>query len=249
MEELGRRCELSRPETLVVFTPHGLCIEDRVSVSVAAIAAGYVDGENHVRIGMRFGVDVELAEAIGTEAVRDNVPVAEVGFREDGKPIEVFPMDWGVLVPMYFMGARWDQAPQVVVVCPDRALPRSALLAFGAATVKAAALVGRRIAIVCSADQGHGHSADGPYGLAPLSAPHDAAYCRAVSENALHRLLSWRNDRIEAAMTDSYWQTLMLHGALQMAPLVPELLAYEAPTYFGMACASFDAAPASKPFS
>ncbi len=41
-------------------------------------------------------------------------------------------------------------------------------------------------------------------------------------------------------MTDSYWQTLMLLGALKASPLKPELLSYEAPTYFGMACAAFE---------
>lgn len=240
MEELGRRCGRHRPETVVVLTPHGICIEGRVSVSIASVAAGTLDGENGVRIGMRFDVDLELAHAVSALASDALVPIAEVGYREDGSPIELFPMDWGVTVPMYFLGAQWAEAPRIVVACPDRALPRKTLVEFGRVTVAAAKSVGRRIAVVCSADQGHGHTSDGPYGFAPLSAQYDAAYCRAVADDALHRLLSWRNDRIEAALTDSYWQTLILYGALTASPLVPELLSYEAPTYFGMACASFD---------
>ncbi len=240
MTELGRRCELQRPETVVVYTPHGICIEGRISVSIADVSVGYVDGENGMRIGMRFDVDVELAKVLSQLAAEAGIPIAEVGYREEGTPAPLFPMDWGVIVPMYFLGAQWPAAPRIVVACPDRDLPRKALVEFGRATVAAAARLGRRIAVVCSADQGHGHSSDGPYGFAPLSAPHDAAYCRAVSDDALHRLLSWRNDRIEGALTDSYWQTLMLYGALMTARLRPQLLSYEAPTYFGMACASFD---------
>lgn len=246
MEELGRRCLDRLPDTLVVYTPHGVAIEGAISISVAAMAAGFVDGENGVRIGMRFDVDLELAEAVGRAASSLGVQVVEIGYEQAGRPIPVFPADWGVLVPLYFLGAQWVRPPKLVIVCPDRALPRRALMAFGRATVTAARDIGRRIGIVCSADQGHGHSADGPYGFAPQSAPHDRAYCRAVSDNALHRLLAWRNDRIEAAMTDSYWQTLMLHGALSLSSLQPELLSYEAPTYFGMACASFDPAPAMR---
>ena len=243
MEELGRRCRAVLPETLVVYTPHGLCIEERLSISVAGMAAGVVDGENGVRIGMRFDVDVELADAIARFAASDSIPVVEIGYDETRRPMPLFPLDWGVLVPLYFLGAKWSEPPRIVVVCPDRSLARRSLLRFGRASLWAARSIGRRIGIVCSADQGHGHSADGPYGFSAQSASHDRAYCSAVAENALHRLLSWRNDRIEAALTDSYWQTLMLHGALRESSLLPQLLSYEAPTYFGMACASFDPGP------
>lgn len=240
MEELGRRCKQARPETLVVFTPHGLCIEKNISLSFSVLGAGFVDGENGMRVGMRFLVDRELSEEVANEAAKREVPVAMVGYTKEGAPMPVFPLDWGVLVPAYFLGARWENPPRVIAACPDRALPRLKLIAFGEAVVHAAAKLGRRIAIVCSADQGHGHSAEGPYGFSPHSAPHDAAYCAAVRDNALERLLHWRNDRIDAAMTDGYWQTLMLLGALRAAPLQPELISYEAPTYFGMACAAFE---------
>lgn len=240
MEELGRRCRRSRPETLVVLTPHGLCVEHCVSVSVARVGYGHVDGENGVRVAMRFGVDAELAGGISAACEAGSVRTTEIGYTADGAPMPVFPLDWGVLVPAYFLGAQWDDAPQVVVACPDRSMPRADLVRFGECVVQAAAQVGRRVALVCSADLGHGHAEDGPYGYSPHSTTHDQAYCRAVRDGALARLLNWRNDRIEASLTDSYWQTLMLHGALTRSELAPELLSYEAPTYFGMACAAFD---------
>jgi aromatic ring-opening dioxygenase LigB subunit len=39
---------------------------------------------------------------------------------------------------------------------------------------------------------------------------------------------------------DSYWQMLMLHGALSVGTWKGEFLSYEAPTYFGMLCASYE---------
>ena len=41
------------------------------------------------------------------------------------------------------------------------------------------------------------------------------------------------------AKADSYWQMLMLHGALDGQNWTGEFLSYEAPTYFGMLCASY----------
>ena len=43
------------------------------------------------------------------------------------------------------------------------------------------------------------------------------------------------------ALADSFWQLLMLHGAIGDA-FEPELLSYEVPTYFGMLCAVYTTA-------
>ena len=48
------------------------------------------------------------------------------------------------------------------------------------------------------------------------------------------------------AKADSYWQMLMLHGALD-ATWRGEFLSYEAPTYFGMLCASYEPNGAQAP--
>src|SRR5262249_16568668 len=109
-------------------------------------------------------------------------------------------------------------------------------------TCRVASDTDKRVALICSADQGHGHHKDGPYGFAPTSASYDRAYCRAVANNDMGRMLYWRPDWIESALPDSYWQTVILHGALRTGSMGLELHSYEAPTYFGMACASSDPA-------
>ncbi len=237
---LGSRCQAAGPETIVVFTPHGLAIPGYVSVSVGRKAAGTVDGENGGRIASMFRIDGDLASEICISAATRNVPTVQAAFDRQGKPVEYLPLDWGALVPLWFMGARWDSVPEIVVVCPDRSLPRRNLIAFGRATADAAEKSPKRIALICSGDQGHGHGSDGPYGFARESASYDRAYCLAVAEGNIDRMIHWRSDWIEAAMPDSYWQTLMLHGVLQQVPMNPVMLSYEAPTYFGMACVAYE---------
>jgi aromatic ring-opening dioxygenase LigB subunit len=238
MRELGRRYRATGAETLVVLTPHGLAVEGHACVSVARTAFGEFAGENGASLSGGFPVDVELAEAIAVAAGELTVSVVRAAYDDERTPIEVFPLDFGALIPLYFL-CDGAPSPRVVVVCPARDMPRRQLVDFGRAVVDAATSIGRRIAIVCSADQGHGHDAAGPYGLSPHSPGYDRAYCRAIRDGDLGRLLSWRNDWIDAALPDSYWQTLMLYGALAVAPMRSMLLSYEAPTYFGMVCAEF----------
>ena len=49
-------------------------------------------------------------------------------------------------------------------------------------------------------------------------------------------------DLVERAAADSWWQLLMLHGALGNG-WRSELLSYEAPSYYGMLCAAFTPGP------
>ncbi len=59
-----------------------------------------------------------------------------------------------------------------------------------------------------------------------------------VRENRLAHLLEIDPNFVVTAQADSWWQMLVLHGATDEA-FDSELLSYEAPTYFGMLCASF----------
>ena len=62
-----------------------------------------------------------------------------------------------------------------------------------------------------------------------------------VGEERLGDLLGFDASFVEAAKADSFWQLLMLHGALETgANWRSELLSYEAPTYFGMLCATYE---------
>ncbi|MEP6754348.1 MAG: extradiol dioxygenase, partial [Chthonomonadales bacterium] len=55
----------------------------------------------------------------------------------------------------------------------------------------------------------------------------------------LHEMLNWHQSWIDGALTDAYWQTLVLHGISEVVRLKPSVKSYEAPTYFGMLTAEF----------
>ncbi len=87
--------------------------------------------------------------------------------------------------------------------------------------------------LIASADHGHGHTPDGPYGFAAESKPYDERISELIATNRLGELVPVDPAWAVAAKADSFWQLLMLHGALGDA-FEPELLSYEVPTYFGM---------------
>ena len=133
-----------------------------------------------------------------------------------------------------------DRLPQVqaVVVSPARDLPLSDHVRAGRALARAAEASGKRVALVASADHGHAHDPEGPYGFDPAAAKYDERIVRLVQENRLGGVLELDPAFVDAAKADSWWQLAMLHGALGTA-WTGTFLSYETSTYFGMLCAAY----------
>jgi aromatic ring-opening dioxygenase LigB subunit len=126
----------------------------------------------------------------------------------------------------------------VVAVSPARDRPPEEHVRAGRALARAAGESGKRVALIASADHGHAHDASGPYGFDPAAAEYDAQIGRLVRDNRLAGLLELEPAFVDAAKADSWWQLLMLHGALADG-WQGEFLGYEASTYFGMLCAAY----------
>ena len=233
MRELGRRITALDIDLLVIVTPHGQLYQDAVTLSFCATAAGSTDGGE-----IETAVDIDFAAEWRLFAQAFNVPI--IGLIGEN-PSDPFPLDWGVTIPYAFFSTRELPIP-IVVACPDRALPRETLVRCGEALAMAAEQSDKRIALVASADQGHGHSEFGPYGLSTTSKDYDLRMQSAIERDALIELMDWDESWVESALPDSLWQTLFILGAQRHVTLVPEFLAYEVDDYFGMLCAAFQMA-------
>ena len=238
MEELGRRHAAARPDATIVATPHGIHVDGQFAVVRSATLEGDAGEWTAVDTHLATPGDPELAGACLAELHRAGLPGVGVTFGSSAFAASTMPLDWGALIPLWFMGGRADPPIPAVVVSSSRDRSPADHVAAGSALARAAASSGKRVAFVASADHGHGHDPDGPYGFAPESEAYDERIVELVRTSRLGDLLAVDISFAEAALADSLWQMLMLHGALGEA-FAAELLSYEAPTYFGMLCAAF----------
>ena len=232
LEEIGRRFAAAAPETIVVVTPHNVHVSGHFAVVDAATVAGSLAEWGEPERTLQRPVDRRLAATLVSKA--RPLSIVSISYGGNDASAATAPMDWGTQIPLSFL----PELP-VVVVSParDRALAEHE--ALGRAIAAAAAET--RVALVASADHGHAHDPDGPYGFDPAAAAYDERVVELVRENRLGEL-DGLAELVEAAKADSLWQLAVLHGALG-AGFDVELLAYEAPTYFGMLCAAY--APAA----
>lgn len=217
LREAGRRLGAAAPEAVVVLTPHNVHVEGHFAVVTAA------------RVG-DAETDRTLAADVLDALRADGLPAVGVSYGGNDPAEAEMPIDWGTEIPLTFL-----RAPRAVVVSPARDRPLEEHVRAGAALARACE--GRSVAVVASADHGHAHAADGPYGFDPAAADYDALVQSLLREGRLDR---WPElaALVSAAKADSLWQLAILHGALGDGYRA-ELLAYEAPTYYGMAVAVF----------
>jgi len=238
MVELASLMKRQNPETIVLATPHNVRLEAKIGVVTTEFTEGYIQ-ENNKSVELRCSCDRELAKSILEEARKSKLPVVGVNYGTSEGPASCMPMDWGTLIPLWFLVGRGNDDLKVVIVTPSREIPLEELVSFGEVISEVTAASEKRVAFVASADQGHAHRADGPYGYNPASAEFDQLVKEAVQRNDLRSLLNLSSEFVDNAKPDSLWQLAILQGVLEHSQLVGRLLSYQVPTYYGMLCAAF----------
>jgi aromatic ring-opening dioxygenase LigB subunit len=249
LEELGRRFDAAAPEATVVLTPHGIHVEGAMAVVTSGTLAGelreggatrgaFDPGAGTRAVSLKVRTDRDLAQACLGALRAGGIAAVGVSYGGNDAATATFPMDWAVLVPLFFMGK--DRVP-AVAVAPARDMPFEAHVRAGEALRGAIERSGKRVALIASCDHAHTHDEKGPYGFSPAARTFDAKVVDIVRRGDLGALLGIEPQLIADAKPDSYWQMLMLHGALGDGGWRAELLSYEAPTYFGMLCAAYAA--------
>jgi aromatic ring-opening dioxygenase LigB subunit len=235
MYTMGEHLQALNPDVIVIANPHGFRVQNAMSISIAerAVADWSADAK------LEFEMDPSLANAIADKADEMNVPVVRYIYGASGGPECFIPLDWGAVVPLYFMGHRFTRKPKIVHLSPMRLLPFLTHYEFGRAIGRALQESDARVAFIASADQGHAHDSNGPYGFDPASARYDSWMQDVIRPNNLDQLLSADPQLVEEGKPDSLWPTLILAGLLKEHPMVARLLSYEVDVYFGILCAEF----------
>jgi aromatic ring-opening dioxygenase LigB subunit len=235
MREMGEHLEALNPEVIVIVNPHGFRVQNALSISIAEHATA--DWSPEVKLD--FEMDSTLAKLIADKATEVNVPIVRYIYGASGGPECYIPLDWGAVVPLYFLGYRFATQPKLVHVSPMRHLPLATHYEFGRALGSVLKASEQRIALIASADQSHAHDADGPYGYDPAAAQYDAWMQDVIRSNRLDALLSADMTLVEHGKPDSLWPTVILAGALKENLMMARLLSYEVNVYFGILCAEF----------
>jgi aromatic ring-opening dioxygenase LigB subunit len=237
MESIASAMRKHCVDTVVIATPHNLRLKGNIGVITTEFTEGALRTEN-ASVQIRLKCNRALAETVLKEAEEAELPVVGVNYGTSVGESSCMPMDWGTLIPLWFVKSQIEKL-QVVIVTPSREIPLQDLVKFGTLIAEAANKCKAKVAFVASADQAHAHKKSGPYGFHLDSAKFDQLIVDMVKQDRLEDVLKLDEQLIENAKPDSIWQLAILMGILRRVPMKASFLSYEAPTYFGLLCAAY----------
>jgi aromatic ring-opening dioxygenase LigB subunit len=237
MESIAAAMRKQHVDTVIIATPHNLRLKRSIGVITTEFTEGALRTEN-ASVQIRLKCNRTLAETVLKEAEEAGLPVVGVNYGTNEGESSCMPMDWGTLIPLWFLKSQIENL-QAVLVTPSREIPLQNLVKFGTLIAQAAENRRAKAAFVASADQAHAHKKSGPYGFHPDSSKFDQIVVDMVRQNRLENVLKLDKQLVENAKPDSIWQLAILIGVLKKVPMKAEFLSYQAPTYFGMLCAAY----------
>ncbi|HEX9197509.1 MAG TPA: hypothetical protein VF906_06900 [Candidatus Bathyarchaeia archaeon] len=241
MRVLARKMSTAHPHTIVIASPHNLRLMSRIAVVVSENSTGILRGSSNRSVSLRAHCDVDFGKIVVKQSEKAGVPVVGANYGTAAGSSSDMQMDWGTLVPLWFVLKEQRLKSRILIVAPSREIPLRMNFDFGR-------LLGRlmsrdrkrKFAFIASADQAHAHSRSGPYGFNRAAAEYDDFVLNAIRDNNLKRILKLTPRFVEEAKPDSLWQMVMLAGINEVVPFRSQLLSYQVPSYYGMACAEFE---------
>ena len=239
VRKIARDIREVRPDTIVIASPHNLRLQDQIAIVTTENSTGQLKGSGGRKVSLSLKCDREFAQDLLQESARKHLPVVGANYGTAEGPASDMPMDWGTLVPLWFVAKEERVKARTVIVTPSREIPLKKNIAFGMAIAELAAKGKKRIVFIASADQAHAHKKSGPYGYHRGAAKYDEFVSQAIQKNRIESISRLNKRFIEDAKPDSLWQMAMLAGLTRVVKMRGSLLSYEVPTYYGMICASF----------
>jgi AmmeMemoRadiSam system protein B len=225
LEEISQRLKGKSFDTLVVITPHGEVGQASVPVYTGHVFEGNFGMFGLARPVFSFKGDPELGLAIV----------------KDSHLATACPETWldhGVLVPLYYPQAAGVKKPILPVAIAFMPLPK--LFEFGKALAKTSERLGRKIAVIASADMSHRLTEDAPSGYSPKGKEFDEKLVELVKNYDVSGILNFDPILAEEAGQDALWSIAILLGALEGKKVKPEVLSYEGPFGVGYMIAALE---------
>lgn len=225
LEEISQRVKRHDFETLVIITPHG-----NVGQASVPVYTGHVFEGNFSQFGLaKPSYTFKGDPALGLAVIKDC---------EYASSCSDTLLDHGLLVPLHYLSAAGLKKPLLPIAVGF--LPLKKLFDCGASLAKTAQRLGRRLAIIASADMSHRLTPDAPSGYSPRGKEFDERLVALIKNYDVDGIIKFDPKLAKEAAQDSLWSIAILLGALSGSPVKPEVLSYEGPFGVGYMTAIFE---------
>jgi len=222
-----------KPETLIVISPHGLVYPDRMNICGMPLIFGDFGHFGHPEVRFKFTNDLRLAEAIDKQANQEGIKTL---LYNNGQ--EVYILDHGSLVPLYFLTHKLDRPVKLIPVAYSLQ-DRRTHFKFGQIIQTVVSSQSSTVGIIASGDLSHRLLPSSPNGYGAEGKKFDQKLVDLINKKATDEILYLDEDLVEEAGECGYQSILILLGALSGVKWEPEILSYEGPFGVGYLVCNF----------
>src|SRR6266705_3381049 len=120
MQAIARKVSHARPHTVIIASPHNLRLWGKIGVVTTQNSSGTLKGSSKRSVSLKARCDREFAQRIVRESEKEHLPVVGANYGTAEGPASNMQMDWGTLVPMWFVAKEERVKARTVVVTPSR---------------------------------------------------------------------------------------------------------------------------------
>ncbi|MCF0258252.1 MAG: AmmeMemoRadiSam system protein A [Erysipelotrichaceae bacterium] len=227
----GEMIVQSRPETVVIVSPHAPSYYDYIQISSGRKAFGDLGQFRDEEDAFEVEYDQELIHEICRLADEEQLPAGTLG-RQDGS------LDHGTMIPLYYLKDLPKQTRFIRI--GTGGVSSRMHYQLGTLIQKAADNLGRKIAVIGSGDLSHCQKAGTHYGYKECGPAYDARIMEIMSAGDFESLLALSDEEAEESMVCGQKPFCVMAGV--MDGLLPESqgLAHSAEFGVGYGICTYD---------
>jgi AmmeMemoRadiSam system protein A len=226
MEKFAEDIKNSGAEVIVIFSPHGSVSRDGIAINGATMLKGDLR-RFRADLSFEYSNDLSFLREIIIQSAQHGILALEVEDKMADNYGVSNKLDYGVLVPMYFLDKAGIELP--VVSISMAMLPFEELYAFGTAVKEAADRQEKKVAIIASGDMSHRLIPSAPGGYSPEGEVFDRQIVELIKAKDFKGIINIDKNLAEEAGECGLRTIIMMLGALDGDEADSEVYSYEGP--------------------
>ena len=208
----------TKPETIIVTSPHVILYSDWFHISPGKRASGDMRRFGAPGTKLQVTYDTELRDVICRNAHAIDFPAGTLGEREA-------QLDHATFIPLWFINQKYTEYKLIRIGLSGFSLSEHYRL--GQLIQKSIDETGRRVFFVGSGDLSHKLLAEGPYGLDENGPVYDERIMRDMGAADFGALLDYPPEFLDRAAECGHRSFCIMAGALDGLRVLPETLSHE----------------------
>ncbi|MFA6215915.1 MAG: AmmeMemoRadiSam system protein B [Patescibacteria group bacterium] len=219
----------SKPESVVIISPHGKILPDSFSINLNSDYAANFKEFGDFGLELKFKSDyMSIQEIRAADETNQAVPIVLTSEKE---------IDHGFSIPLYFLTSHLKNIP--IIPLTYSGLNYQQHFAFGQFLHRQLAKINKRFAIIASGDLSHRLTKDAPGGFSAEGKKFDKKLVDLIKKKDTQGILNLDQELVKQAGECGLRSVVTLLGILDDLNVKPEVLSYEGPFGVGYLVCNF----------